>query len=202
MKLYYAPGACSMAPHIVAREAGYTFDLEQVDIPNKKTADGGDYWKINPKGYVPALRLDDGQVLTEVGVICQYLGDQKPQSGLVPKFGTMERYRLMEALNFASSEIHKQIGALFNPKLTAEMKEIQLGVIGRRFDALEKLLEGKQFIAGDKFTVADAYLFTVINWTNIHKIDLAKWPNIKAFMARIGARPKVQETMKAEGLIQ
>jgi hypothetical protein len=128
--------------------------------------------------------------------------DQKPQSGLVPKFGTMERYRLMEALNFASSEIHKQIGALFNPKLTAEMKEIQLGVIGRRFDALEKLLEGKQFIAGDKFTVADAYLFTVINWTNIHKIDLAKWPNIKAFMARIGARPKVQETMKAEGLVQ
>ena len=144
----------------------------------------------------------DGQVLTEVGVICQYLGDQKPQSGLVPKFGTMERYRLMEALNFASSEIHKQIGALFNPKLTAEMKEIQLGVIGRRFDALEKLLEGKQFIAGDKFTVADAYLFTVINWTNVHKIDLAKWPNIKAFMARIGARPKVQETMKAEGLVQ
>ena len=107
----------------------------------------------------------------------------------------------MEALNFASSEIHKQLGALFNPKLTAEMKEIQLGVIGRRFDALEKLLEGKQFIAGDKFTVADAYLFTVINWTNVHKIDLAKWPNIKAFMARIGARPKVQETMKAEGLV-
>jgi glutathione S-transferase len=148
MKLYYAPGACSMAPHIVAREAGYTFDLEQVDIPNKKTADGGDYWKINPKGYVPALRLDDGQVLTEVGVICQYLGDQKPQSGLVPEFGTMERYRLMEALNFASSEIHKQIGALFNPKLTAEMKEIQLGVIGRRFDALEKLLEGKAVHCG------------------------------------------------------
>ena len=144
----------------------------------------------------------DGQVLTEVGVICQYLGDQKPQSGLVPKFVTMERYRLMEALNFASSEIHKQLGALFNPKLTAEMKEIQLGVIGRRFDALEKLLEGKQFIGGDKFTVADAYLFTVINWTNVHKSDLAKWPNIKAFMARIGARPKVQETMKAEGLIQ
>ena len=107
MKLYYAPGACSMAPHIVAREAGHTFDLERVDIPNKKTADGGDYWKINPKGYVPALVLDDGQVLTEVAVICQYLGDQKPQAGLVPQSGTMERYRLMEALNFASSEVHK-----------------------------------------------------------------------------------------------
>src|SRR5262249_26039046 len=148
MKLYYAPGACSMAPHIVAREAGHTFDLERVDIPNKKTADGGDYWKINPKGYVPALMLDDGQVLTEVAVICQYLGDQKPQAGLVPQSGTMERYRLMEALNFASSEVHKQIGALFNPNLTAEMKEVQLGVIGRRLDALEKLLDGNQFITG------------------------------------------------------
>jgi glutathione S-transferase len=148
MKLYYAPGACSMAPHIVAREAGHTFDLERVDIPNKKTADGGDYWKINPKGYVLALVLDDGQVLTEVAVICQYLGDQKPQAGLVPQSGTMERYRLMEALNFASSEVHKQIGALFNPNLTAEMKEVQLGVIGRRLDALEKLLDGNQFITG------------------------------------------------------
>jgi glutathione S-transferase len=185
----------------VAREAGHTFDLERVDIPNKKTADGGDYWKINPKGYVPALMLDDGQVLTEVAVICQYLGDQKPQAGLIPQSGTMERYRLMEALNFASSEVHKQIGALFNPNLTAEMKEVQLGVIGRRLDALEKLLDGNQFITGDKYTVADAYLFTVLNWTNIHKIDLAKWPNIKAYMARIGARPKVQETMRAEGLL-
>ena len=173
MKLYYAPGACSMAPHIVAREAGHTFDLERVDIPNKKTADGGDYWKINPKGYVPALVLDDGQVLTEVAVICQYLGDQKPQAGLVPQSGTMERYRLMEALNFASSEVHKQIGALFNPNLTAEMKEVRLGVIGRRLDALEKLLDGNQFITGDKYTVADAYLFTVLNWTNIHKIGRA-----------------------------
>jgi glutathione S-transferase len=113
----------------------------------------------------------------------------------------MERYRLMEALNFASSEVHKQIGALFNPNLTAEMKQVQLGVIGRRLDALEKLLDGNQFITGDKYTVADAYLFTVLNWTNIHKIDLAKWPNIKAYMARIGARPKVQETMRAEGLL-
>jgi glutathione S-transferase len=137
--------------------------------------------------------LDDGQVLTEVAVICQYLGDQKPQAGLVPQSGTMECYRLMEALNFASSEVHKQIGALFNPNLTAEMKEVQLGVIGRRLDALEKLL--------DNYTVADAYLFTVLNWTNIHKIDLAKWPNIRAYMARIGARPKVQETMRAEGLL-
>ena len=202
MKLYYSPGACSMAPHIVLREAGYTFDLVKVDIPNKKTADGGDFWKVNPKGYVPALQLDSGEVLTEVGVICQYLADQKPDSGLAPKLGTMERYHLMEMLNFCSSEIHKQIGALFNPKMTPEMKEVQLGVIERRFNALEKLLEGKQFSMGDKFSVADAYLFNVLNWTRMHKIDLEKWPNIKAFMGRVGARAAVQETLKAEGLVK
>ncbi len=202
MKLYYSPAACSLAPHIVAREAGYQLDLEKVDIPNKKTADGGDYWKINPKGYVPALQLDDGQVLTEVGVICQYLADQKPELQLVNSFGSMDRYREMEALNFVSAEIHKQIGALFNPKLTPEMKQVQLSVIERRLNDLEKLLQGKQFLAGDRFTVADAYLFTVLNWTNFHKIDLARWPNIKAFMARIAARPKVKEAMQAEGLLK
>ena len=202
MKLYYSPGACSMAPHIVLREAGYTFDLVRVDIPNKKTADGGDFWKINPKGYVPALQLDDGEVLTEVGVICQYLADQKPASDLAPKFGSMERYRLMETLNFCSSEIHKQIGALFNPKMTPEMKEVQMGVIERRFNALEKLLDAKPYAMGDKFSVADAYLFNVLNWTNPLKIDLEKWPNIKSLMGRVGARPAVQETLKAEGLIK
>ena len=202
MKLYYSPGACSMAPHIVAREAGYQFDLEKVDIPSKKTAGGEDFWQINPKGYVPALTLDNGQVLTEVGVIIQYLADQKPESGLAPKAGTMERYHLMEAVNFAATEIHKQIGALFNPKMTPEMKEVQLGVIERRFNALEKALEGKQYVMGEKFSVADAYLFTVLNWTGMHKIDLGKWPNIKGFMARVAARPKVQETLKAEGLIK
>ena len=202
MKLYYSPGACSMAPHIVAREAGYQFDLEKVDIPSKKTAGGDDFWQINPKGYVPALKLDNGQVLTEVGVIIQYLADQKPESGLAPKAGTMERYHLMEAVNFAATEIHKQIGALFNPKMTPEMKEVQLGVIERRFNALEKALEGKQYVMGEKFSVADAYLFTVLNWTGIHNIDLGKWPNIKGFMARVAARPKVQETLKAEGLIK
>jgi glutathione S-transferase len=202
MKLYYAPGACSMAPHIVAREAGIPVDLIKVDIPNKKTADGGDYWKINPKGYVPTLQLDDGQVITEVGVICQYLSDQKPETGLVPKMGTMARYHQMEALNFAATEVHKQIGAMFNPKMTAEMKEVQAGTIGRRLDALEKMLEGKNYIMGEQFSAADAYLFTVLNWTNVIKFDTSKWPNIQAFMARIGARPKVQETMKAEGLIK
>jgi len=201
MKLYYSPGACSLAPHIVGREAGYKFELVKVDIPNKKTESGGDYWRINPKGYVPALELDDGQVLTEVQIICQYLADQRPESGLVPKFGTMERYREMEWLNFTSAEVHKQIGALFNPKLTAEMKEVQQGVIERRLNTLEKLLEGRQYAMGEKFTVADAYLFTILNWTKLHKIDVDKWPSIKSFIERVRARPKVQEAMKAEGLI-
>jgi len=202
MKLYYAPGACSMAPHIVLREAGYVFDMEKVDIPNKKTAGGDDYWKINPKGYVPALKLDDGNVLTEAGVICQYLADQKPESGLAPKAGTLERYRFMEMVNFTATEIHKQIGALFNPKLTPEMKEIQIAYVERRMNTLDKMLDGRQYAFGDKFSALDAYLFAVVNWTGMHKIDLGKWPNIKAFMDRIRARPKVQETLKAEGLIK
>ena len=202
MKLYYAPGACSMAPHIVACEAGLPLDLVKVDIPNKKTADGGDYWKINPKGYVPTLVLDDGQTVTEVAVVCQYLADQKPDSGLVPKFGTMARYRQMEALNFAATEVHKQIGALFNPMMTLEMKQVQLGTIDRRLNALEAMLGGKAYIMGDQFTAADAYLFTVLSWTNPLKIDVSKWPNIKAYMGRVAERPKVREAMKAEGLIQ
>jgi glutathione S-transferase len=202
MKLYYSPGACSMAPHIVANETGTRLELVKVDIPNKKTADGGDFWQVNYKGYVPALELDDGSVLTEVGVICQYLADQKPESGLIAKAGTMARYRQMEALNFAATEVHKQLGALFNPKMTPEMKEVQRGVVDRRFAALEKALSGKNFIMGDEFTAPDAYLFTVLNWTKPLEIDVGAWPNIKAFMGRVGARPKVQETLKAEGLVK
>jgi glutathione S-transferase len=201
MKLYYSPGACSMAPHIVATELEIPLDLVKVDIPNKKTADGGDFWRINAKGYVPALALDDGTVLTEVGVICQYLADQRPAAGLIAKAGTIERYQQMAALNFAATEVHKQLGALFNPKLTPEMREVQLGTIERRLSALEKMLEAKPYIMGDGFSAPDAYLFTVLNWAPRLKIDLAQWPNIQAFMARVGARPKVQATLKAEGLI-
>jgi glutathione S-transferase len=202
MKLYYSPGACSMAPHIVANEAGLTLDLVKVDIANKKTADGDDFWLVNAKGYVPALRLDDGSVLTEVGVICQYLADQKPESGLAAKAGTMARYREMEALNFVSSEVHKQLGAMFNPKMTPEMKEVQMGVVERRLKPLEQSFAGKSYMMGEQFTAADAYLFNVLNWTNPLKIDLGKWPNLQAFMARVGARPKVQQTLKAEGLVK
>lgn len=201
MKLYYSPGACSMAPHIVANETGTPVDLVKVDIPNKKTEHGEDYWAINPKGYVPALQLDDGSVLTEVGVICQYLADQKPDTGLAAKAGSIERYRQMEALNFVATEVHKQLGALFNPKVTPEMREVQMGVIERRLNPLDKALGSKPFMTGDAFTAADAYLFTVINWTRPLKIDLAKWPNIQAFVGRVAARPKVQATLKAEGLV-
>lgn len=202
MKLYYSPGACSMAPHIVANELGFQLDMEKVDVPTKKTETGADYWSVNVKGYVPALKLDDGTVLTEVGVIIQYLADQKPESGLTARPATMERYRQMEAVNFVATEVHKQFGALFNPKMTPEMKEVQHGTIGRRLDALEKMLAGKEYLANNKFSVADAYLFTVLNWSGGLKIDLAKWPNIKAFHARIGTRPAVQKTLKEEGLVK
>jgi len=198
MKLYYSPGACSLAPHIVLREAGIAFDLVKVDIPNKKTEHGDDYWKINPKGYVPALVLDNGAVLTEVGVICQYLADQMPDSGLAPKAGTMDRYHLMEWLNFIATEVHKQIGALFNPKMTVEMKQVQLGVIERRLNALENMFGARDYLMGERFSVADAYLFTVLNWTKIHKIDMAKWPKLQAFMARVAGRPKVILAIKVE----
>ena len=200
MKLYYAPGACSMAPHIVANEAGQKVELVKVDIPNKKTAAGDDYWKVNFKGYVPTLQLDNGEMLTEVGVICQYLADQKPESGLAPKAGTIERYRLMEWLNFVATEVHKQLGALFNPKYTPEMKEVQVAVIGRRLKPLEAALAGKQYLMGDKFSAADAYLYTVLRWTKPLQIDLGQWPNIKAYFERVGKRSKVMETLAAEGI--
>ncbi len=200
MKLYYSPGACSMAPHIVATESGQAVDLVKVDIPTKKIENGDDYWQINPKGYVPALQLDDGAVLTEVGVICQYLADQKPDSGLIAKAGTMERYHQMETLNFVATEVHKQLGALFNPKLTPPMREVQLGTIHKRLDPLERSLAGKSYLMGERFTAPDAYLYTVLNWARPLKVDMSTWPNLKKYVERVGARPMVQQAMQAEGL--
>jgi glutathione S-transferase len=200
MKLYYTPGACSLAPHIVLREAGLAFEMEKVDLAGKKTTGGEDYCKINPKGYVPALRLDDGQVLTEVAVIVQYLADRKPDSGLAPRYGTMERYRLMEWLNFVASEVHKLFGPFFNPKITPEWKENQLSLLGKRLAFLAESLQGRKYLLGDGFTVADAYLFTVLNWTRFLKIDLGQWPALKDYQARVAARPAVREALKAEGL--
>jgi len=202
LKLYYSPGACSLAPHIALYEAGCEFEIERVDIPNKKTESGADYWEINPKGYVPALKLDDGDVLTEVAVILQYICDKNQAANLAPRFGSAERYHLLEWLNFVATEVHKQIGALFNPKMAPEMKEVQLGVIERRLNALNKMLDGKDYLMGDDFSIADAYLFNILLWTKKHNIDLAKWPHIAAVNARVAARPKVIEAMTAEGLIK
>ena len=200
MKLYFSPGACSMAPHIVLNEAGYSFDLEKVNLSEKKTDSGEEFTKTNPKGYVPALRLDDGQVLTEVGVILQYLADQKPDSRLAPAAGTMERYRLMEWLNFIAAELHKTLGALFNPNILPGWKEDRLALFNKRLDFLTQALDGKTYLLGDQFTVADAYLFTVLNWTHFLHVDLEKWPRIQDYLGRVATRSAVQETMKEEGL--
>jgi glutathione S-transferase len=202
MKLYFAPGACSLSPHIVLREAGLNFELEQVDTKTKKTKSGGDFWAVNPKGYVPALQLDNGEVLTEGPAIVQYLADQKPESGLAPKPGTLERYRLQEWLNFITSEVHKGFSPLFRPTTPEDYKPIAREALANRLGYLDKQLGGKQYLMGDRFSVADAYAFTVVNWTNFQKIDLAPWPNLKAYFERVRARPKVQEAMKAEGLLK
>ncbi|MEW5708216.1 glutathione transferase GstA [Pelomicrobium sp. G1] len=201
MKLYYAPGACSMASHMVLREAGFSFDLEKVELATGKTASGEDYRRINPKGYVPALRLDDGEILTESAVILQYLADQKPAAGLAPAPGTLERYRLMEWLNFIATEMHKQLGALYNPKITPEWRENQLALFGRRCDFLEGQMGTKTYLMGDRYSVADAYLFTVLNWTHFLHVDMDKWPTLRGYMARVAERPAVRDTMRAEGLI-
>jgi glutathione S-transferase len=202
MKLYYVPGACSLAPHIALREAGIQFDLDKVDPATKKTASGEDFMKANPKGYVPALRTHQGNVMTEASVLVQFVADQKPEANLAPKFGTTERYQMMEWLNFIATELHKGFGPLWNPNAPAETKEGAKNALARRFDTLEAHFATRSYIMGDQFTVADAYLFTVMNWANYHKLDLSKWPHLGKFMGRVASRPKVQEALKAEGLLQ
>src|SRR5262245_57780288 len=200
MKLYFTPGACSMAPHILLRETGQTFDLEQVDLASKKTKSGADYKKVNGKGYVPALQLDNGEVITEAPIVLQYIADQKPESGLMPKAGTMERYRTQEWLNFITSELHKGLGALFNPAVPDAFRTIAIDRVGTRLDFLEAKLQGKQYLQGDKFTAPDAYLFTILSWAPHLKVSLDKWPGIQAYVGRVAARPQVQAALKAEGL--
>ena len=202
MKLYYSPGACSLSPHIVARELGLPIELKKVNTKDKTVEGGGDYWKVNPRGYVPALELDNGQVLTEGPAIVQYLADQKPEANLAPRNGTLERYRLQEWLNFLTSEIHKSFSPLFKPNTPEEYKKIVKEALAARFDWLDKQLAGKDSLTGNTFTVADAYLFVLTNWTKFHNIDLTRWPNIAAFQKRVGARPKVQEALQAEGLLK
>jgi glutathione S-transferase len=202
MKLYYSPGACSLSPHIVAREAGKEVELEKVDIRSGKTASGKDFSQINPKGYVPALELDDGTLLTEGPVIAQYLADDRPDSGLVPAQGTMERYRLQELLGYINSEIHKTYSPLFRETTTPEVRAEKQEYLRKRYALIEKTLAGKDYLLGDRFTIADAYLFTVTNWANHVKLDLSDLPNLMAFQQRVAARPAVQGALKAEGLLK
>lgn len=202
MKLYYAPGACSLAPHIVSREAGIDLDLVKVDLGAHKTSDGGDFYAVNPKGYVPVLGLDNGEVLTEVATLVQYLADKKPDSGLAPVAGTWERYRLMEWLTFVSTELHKGFGPLFNPKSPEETKQAAKDKLAKRFAYLDNELSGRDFLTGSRFSAADAYAFTVLNWAGNLGIDLSRYPKLSAFMQRVSSRPKVQEALRAEGLLK
>ena len=200
MKLYFSPGSCSLSPHIVLREAGANFELEQVNNQEKKTKSGKDYWTVNPKGQVPCLELDNGDKLIEGPVIVQYIADQKPAAGLAGAADTMERYRIQEWLNFTTSELHKTFGPLFRPTTPDAFKDISRANLGKRFDWIDQQLAGKQYLMGDKFSIADAYMFTVMRWSPRVNIDISKWPNIKAYVDRVAARPKVQEALKAEGL--
>jgi glutathione S-transferase len=199
MKLYYSPGACSLAPHIVLHETKIDAQIEKVDLASKKTEKGDDFLKVNPLGYVPALKLDDGGVLTEASVIVQYLADRTPGAKLVPAAGSIERYHLMETLNFISTELHKQFSPLFDPKCPEDVRAAQLDRIGKRLDHIEKRLDGKEYLFG-QFTVADAYLATIVNWSGYVKLDLSKWPNVKAYRKRVLDRPAAREALKAEGL--
>jgi glutathione S-transferase len=201
MKLYFAPGACSMSPHIVLHEAGLEFTTERVDLRQKLTASGADYYAINPKGYVPALELDDGSVLTEGPAIVQYLADQVPEKQLAPAAGSRARYQLMEWLNFISAEVHKSFGPLFDPAATDDMKRFAIGSLNKRLGYIAAWMAERDFVLGDTFSVADAYLFTVLNWTGPAKLDLSAWPVLQAYHARIGARASVQKVLRTEGLI-
>lgn len=202
MKLYYAPGACSLASHIALHETGLPFEIEKVDFATKKTDRGDDFMQINPKGYVPAIRLDDGSILTEGGAILQYIADRQPGSGLAPKAGTMERYRLQEWLTFIGTELHKTFGPLFHKDAAEEVKASARNLLTRRLDYVETQLANKPYLMGDKFSVADTYLFTVVRWSNFAGFDLGPFPRLKEYMARVAARPKVQAAMQAEGLLK
>lgn len=201
MKLYILPGACSLASNITLREAGIPFDLVKVDR-RTKLAGGVDFNTINPKGYVPALQLDDGQVLTENVVVLQYIADRNPAAGLAPAAGTLERYRLMEWLSFINSEVHKGFSPLFSAEATDEVKQYARNHLSKRLDYLQSAVGGRRFLMGDQFTIADAYLFTVLGWGAHAGVDLARWPALKSYHERIGGRPHVIEALRSEGLIK
>ena len=202
MKLYYSPAACSLSPHIVLREAGLPFELALASTKTKKLADGSDYLAINPKGQVPALTLDNGELLTEGPAIVQYIADQVPATGLAPAAGTLARYRLMEWLNFITSELHKGFGPLFAPNTPEDYKPVIKARLMERLGWVDQQLAGKAYLMGEQFTVADAYLFTVAGWAKFVGMDLSGLATLSAYLGRVGARPAVQEALKAEGLLK
>jgi glutathione S-transferase len=204
MKLYYSPGACSLAPHIALREADRMFELERVDLRAHRTAGGEDYYTINPKGYVPALRLDgpDSMVLTENAAILQYIADLVPERRLAPASGTFARYHLQEWLSFISSEIHKQFSPLFHPDTPALMQERNRSKIADRFGYVANPLAERDFVMGEAFTVADCYLFALLRWTERFEIDRTEWPALERYFQRVLQRPTVQAALGAEGLLE
>ena len=201
MKLYYAPGACSLAAHIALQESALPYALARVDLREHKVANGTDFYTINPKGYVPVLELDDGQRLTEVGVILQYVADRKPGT-LAPAFGSLSRYRLMEWLNFIAAEIHKGLGPLWKPTTPDAYKATALTAVGVRFDYVTDALGANHYLMGDTFTIADAYLFTIVNWHRFLKFDIDRWPALQRFQERVAARPQVKKALEDEHLLK
>lgn len=202
MKLYYSPGACSLAVNIALHEAGIPFDLERVDNKAKVTKAGENFWDVNPKGVVPVLRLDNGETLTEAAALLQYIADQRPAAALMPKAGTMDYYRALEWLTFIATELHKQFTPLFKDGTPGDYRVIAKENVLKAFKHVDEHLAGKQWLAGGNYSVADIYLFTVSNWARFQDIDIAQWPNLNDLRTRIRARPKVQDAMKAEGLIK
>jgi glutathione S-transferase len=202
MKLYYMAGSCSLASHIALYESGIKFETAALDRKTRKTSDGHEFDQINSKGYVPALRLDDGQLLTENVAVLLYIADRNPAAALAPAAGTLERYRLIEWLAFINSEIHKNFAPLFYPAAGEETRHFARTNLAKRLDWLDTALGPKKFLAGDGFTVADAYLYTVLRWAPRVGIDLAKWPNLSRYHDELATRPKVVAAMKTEGLVK
>ncbi len=200
MKLYIKPGACSLSPHIVLEESGLDYETETVDLKTKRTKAGEDFNQINPKGYVPALLLDSGELLTEGPAILQYVADRAPAKKLAPANGTIERYRLQAWLNFIATELHKSCSPFFNPASGEEWKKIAGANLERRLSYIDEQLAGKSYLLGEDFSVADAYLFTVLSWMPFIKVDLSKWAALSAFVQRVSARPAVQAVLKTERL--
>jgi len=202
MKLYFSPGACSLSPHIVLQEAGLDFTLERVDIGKRRTAGGADFLAINSKGYVPALELKDGTVLTEGPAIVQFVADLAPDRQLVPAHGTLERYQVIEWLNFIATEVHKSFGPLFRSNATEDMKQAARASLTQRLGWVAQRLAGRDYLMGSQFTVADAYLFTALGWAGFVNVDLSAWPVLTSYQQRVASRPAVQQAMHAEGLVK